>query len=237
MTRATPSTVPPAGQGHDHADRFVRIGLACSDQREGKCSDREDDPFHFAPFGVSSFAMRDASLSFSIPSTASRNCAAWLRLRAWAVSFSNLAHDLRLAREMGLAAARGLHCALEKAAVVEGHLHAHAVAGFRALCADFRIGPDFDFFGERHAPGIGNDTLTELIDEAIALEQKRRRAESKIHLGRGPRFPAGISSRRDPPSPARRARRFFSRPWRRTPAPSASRAVRRAWLWLLPTQE
>src|SRR5712664_586822 len=40
---------------------------------------------------IISCARRAASSSFSIPSTASRNCAARLRLSAWAASFSNLA--------------------------------------------------------------------------------------------------------------------------------------------------
>jgi len=54
------------------------------------------------------------------------------------------------------------------------------VAVFRALRADFRIGTDFDFLGERHALPIGDDPLAELIDEAIALEQERRRAERRF---------------------------------------------------------
>src|SRR5439155_16607325 len=95
--------------------------------------------------------------------------------------FFELGDDLRLAREMRLAAARRLHDTLHAAPVIEHHLHPYAVAVFRALRADFRIGPDFDFFGERHAPGIGDDGVAELVDEAIALEEERRRAESEIH--------------------------------------------------------
>src|SRR6266568_422475 len=107
-----------------------------------------------------------------------------------------LGDDLPLAREIRLAAARRLHGALKDAAVVENHLHPHAVAVFRALRADFRIGPDFDFLGERHATGIGDDGVAELIDEAIALEEERCGAESEIHLRRSeafrPVFPAGV---------------------------------------------
>src|SRR6266568_1491716 len=110
-----------------------------------------------------------------------------------------LGDDLLLAREIRLAAARRLHRAFQAAAVVENHLHPHAVAVFRALRADFGIGPDFDLFGEGHALRVGDDPLAELIDETIAFEQKRRRAESKVHLGRGEAFravfPAGVIDR------------------------------------------
>src|SRR5260221_14598391 len=95
---------------------------------------------------------------------------------------------------MGLAAARRLDAALEKAAVLEHHLHAHAVAVFRAPCADSRIRADFDFFGERKALRIGDDPLAELIDEANPPQQERRPPESKIHLGPGPAFRAGFSA-------------------------------------------
>jgi len=76
------------------------------------------------------------------------------------------------------------------------HLDAHLVAQLRPERGERGVVQHFDFFGERHALRIGHDGVAELVDEAIAFEQKRRRAERKVHLRRGepfrPVFPAGV---------------------------------------------
>src|SRR5258706_15452578 len=77
------------GPGHDEADGPARSLAQDSQGNEKQRDSRERDRFHFLSFSVSSFAMREASLSFSMPSTVSRNCATWPRLSAWAASLSN----------------------------------------------------------------------------------------------------------------------------------------------------
>ncbi len=65
------------------------------------------------------------------------------------------------------------------------HLDPHLVAQLGAEGGDRGVVHRLDLGGERHAAGIGDDGVGELVDEHVALGEQRRDAERQVHLRRG----------------------------------------------------
>ncbi len=123
--------------------------------------------------------------SFSQPSTSSAMRSASASLRTRRVSLRNFSDHVVLARELLLAAARRLDGLGLARAVGEMHLDAHHVAQLGAARGDGGVVDHLDLGGERHAAGIGDDGVGELVDEHVAFGEQRRDAERQVHLRRG----------------------------------------------------